>query len=262
VTSHPGRRPSATDQTQPHHDAPSNSEPARRLSRRVLLVSAAGVAGLAVGAGGTAAGYELTASSDPRAGSTIPPSEDLMREHGVLKRLLLVYREASRRINAGQPLPAHPVHQAATMIHDYIEGFHEGLEEAYVFPRLQRAGRLTQTVRILLVQHARGRRLTTAILAATQPDGEAAVTANRPLGTNLAAFVRMYEPHEAREDTVVFPTFRSITPPKTFTDLGEHFVELETKQFGKKAFGNMVERVSRIEQSFGIDNLAQFTPSV
>jgi hemerythrin-like domain-containing protein len=215
---------------------------------------------LAVGAGGTAAGYELTASN-PGASYTIPPSEDLMREHGVLKRLLLIYREAGRRVDAGEPLPAEAVHQAATMIHDYIEGFHEGLEEAYVFPRLQRVGRLTETVRVLLVQHARGRRLTADILAATDP----AATSNsrgKRLAAALAAFVRMYEPHEAREDTVVFPTFRAVTPPGTFTNLGEHFAELETKQFGQHAFTDKVGRVSEIEQSVGIDNLAQFTPSV
>ncbi|WP_222708901.1 hypothetical protein [Nonomuraea sp. C10] len=36
----------------------------------------------------------------------VTPPEDLMREHGVLKRILLIYREGIRRINAGEPVPA------------------------------------------------------------------------------------------------------------------------------------------------------------
>ena len=61
-----------------------------------------------------------------------------MREHGVLKRVLLCYREMTPRIQAGGPLDARDLHDAALIIHDYIEGFHEGLEEGYVFPRLIR----------------------------------------------------------------------------------------------------------------------------
>ncbi|MFD2351130.1 hypothetical protein ACFSTC_20065 [Nonomuraea ferruginea] len=40
----------------------------------------------------------------------VTPPEDLMREHGVLKRILLIYREGIRRINAGEPVPARPLH--------------------------------------------------------------------------------------------------------------------------------------------------------
>ena len=35
----------------------------------------------------------------------VSPPEDLMREHGVLKRILLIYGEAIRRIEANQELP-------------------------------------------------------------------------------------------------------------------------------------------------------------
>jgi hemerythrin-like domain-containing protein len=241
--------------TSSSQEPPPGASPARRIPRRGLLIGGAGIAGLAVGAGGTAAGYEFT-TADPAATSTIPPSEDLMREHGVLKRVLLIYREAGRRISTDQRLPARPVHDAAQIIHDYIEGFHEGLEEAYVFPRLQHTGRLVDTVRTLLIQHARGRRLTADILA----DTTAQTAGRQQLASAMDAFVRMYEPHEAREDTVVFPTLRAITPAATFTRLGEHFADLETKQFGKNAFTEMVERVAAIEHALGINDLAHFTP--
>lgn len=33
------------------------------------------------------------------------PGEDSMREHGVLKRVLLIYRESIRKIDAKQDLP-------------------------------------------------------------------------------------------------------------------------------------------------------------
>jgi hypothetical protein len=42
----------------------------------------------------------------------------------------------------------------------------------------------------------------------------------------MQAFVRMYEPHEAREDTVIFPAFRRVVPAAELADRGQHFADL------------------------------------
>jgi len=219
--------------------------------------------GLAAGAAAASTGWALSGSSaaspDP---AIIPPDDDLMREHGVLKRVLLCYREMTGRVQAGGPLDARDLHDAALVIHDYIEGFHEGLEEGYVFPRLVRAGRLTGTVTTLLVQHARGRVITQFLLREATTRGVASPAARARLATAMQAFDRMYEPHEAREDTVVFPAFRQIVPAGELADLGQHFADLEHQQFGRDEFAAMVARVAGLEQSLGIYDLAQFTPQV
>ena len=64
----------------------------------------------------------------------VAPPEDLMREHGVLKRVLLVYEEAIRRIDAKQDLPPDAVRNGAGIIRTFIEDYHEKLEEDYLFP--------------------------------------------------------------------------------------------------------------------------------
>jgi len=229
------------------------------LSRRGLLLGAAGVVGLAVGAAGAVA-VESLPTTDPRPAGTASPAEDLMGEHGILKRILLIYAEALRRTHAGQPMPTQAVHTGAQIIHDYIEGFHEGLEEAYVFPRLQQAHRLADTVTTLLVQHARGRRITADVLRATGPGSRLTVTGTRSLTAALDSFARMYEVHEAREDTVVFPAFRAITPERTLAELGDRFASEQNRQFGRHAFDRIVDRVATIENSLHIYDLAQFTP--
>ncbi len=219
--------------------------------------------GLAAGAAAASAGWALGgqpgARPDP---SVIPPDDDLMREHGVLKRVLLCYREMIARVQAGGPLNAQDLHDAALIIHDYIEGFHEGLEEGYVFPRLVKAGRLASTVTTLLVQHARGRVITQFLLREATTKGAASPAAAARLAAAMQAFDRMYEPHEAREDTVVFPAFRQITPAGELSDLGQLFAGLERQQFGTDEFTAMVGRVASIEQNLGIYNLTQFTPQV
>jgi len=143
--------------TEGSSENPPAGDPAQldtRVSRRTLITAGAVGAGAALGAGAAVGISALTSSPTPAA--TIPPSEDLMVDHGILKRILLSYREVSRQVTAGDPVPVAPTAAAAALIQTYIESYHEALEEAYVFPRLEQAGRLTGLVRTLLIQHDRG----------------------------------------------------------------------------------------------------------
>lgn len=238
-------------------DAPAaKATPAHRprVSRRDLLLAGTG---LIVGAGATEAGNLLTDSSQPSSKRAATPGEDLMTEHGVLKRLLLAYQTAADQLGAGTTPPAGAISDAAQIIADFIEGFHEGLEEAYVFPRVRaRQGSLVQT---LLTQHDRGRHLTAAIsAAAAQNLAEPKVRAT--LGRYLTLFVRMYAPHEAWEDTVIFPALREVSSQRTLDELAERFANLQSAQYGDNALDQMLARVAGIEQQLGIADLAAFTP--
>ena len=77
----------------------------------------------------------------------------------------------------------------------------------------------------------------------------------------MAAFIRMYEPHEAREDTVVFPALRDVVPARQFRDLAEIFEDEEHRRFGQTGFQGVVDNVANIEKSLGIYDLGQFTPT-
>ncbi len=84
----------------------------------------------------------------------------------------------------------------------------------------------------------------------------------RKLADSMRQFVRMYNPHEAREDTVLFPAFRKIVSKSEYDALGEDFEKKEHALFGKDGFETMVEKVAGIEKKLGIYDLAQFTPKV
>lgn len=70
----------------------------------------------------------------------------------------------------------------------------------------------------------------------------------------------MYDPHSAREDTVIFPAFHKLVPAQEFKELGERFEEIEEQKFGENGFEHIVNEVANIEKVLGIYNLAQFTP--
>lgn len=192
----------------------------------------------------------------------VSPAEDLMREHGVLKRILMVYGEGVRRLEANKELPLKPLHDAASIIRTFIEDYHEKLEEEFLFPRFVKANVETELVATLQKQHEAGRILTERTLHLSGQTKLADAAERKSLATDLQRFIRMYEPHEAREDTILFPALHKIVTPHEYDALGEDFENREHKLFGEDGFESMVARVAEIEKALGIYDLAQFTPDV
>jgi hemerythrin-like domain-containing protein len=79
---------------------------------------------------------------------------------------------------------------------------------------------------------------------------------------SMRQFIRMYSPHEAREDTVLFPAFRGIVSAHEFDSLGEEFEKKEDELFGDDGFFKVVDQVAEIEKKLGIYDLSKFTPNV
>jgi hemerythrin-like domain-containing protein len=192
----------------------------------------------------------------------VGPGEDLMREHGVLNRILLIYDEGIRRTRAHEALMSDALQSAAGIIRRFLEEYHERLEEEHLFPRFERAGRLTELVGVLRAQHQAGRQLTAAILEMSAPSAPTKDKDRAALANRLGQFVRMYRPHEAREDTVLFPAFRDLVSRDEYQRLGEAFEGQETKALGEKGFERIVDEVAGIERALGIYELASFTPSL
>jgi hemerythrin-like domain-containing protein len=192
----------------------------------------------------------------------VSPSEDLMREHGVLKRILLIYREVMNRIDSKRDFPPDVVMGSAKLIRTFVEDYHEKLEEDYLFPRFRKANKLVDLVEVLNQQHQKGRLLTdrTLQLATSAAIKDANQRAN--LRNSLYQFVRMYEPHEAREDTILFPGFRKIVSKHEYDALGEEFENKENQLFHGDGFEKNVDAVARLEKELGVYDLAQFTPAI
>jgi hemerythrin-like domain-containing protein len=189
----------------------------------------------------------------------VSPPEDLMQEHGLLNRILLIYDHSRQQMGAGQTPNLGAVNAAAAIVRSFVEDYHEKQEEDYLFTRFRKAGQLVDLVDTLLRQHNGGRKITDQILQLTKgPSLNAAETPQ--LNGLLTAFNTMYRPHEAREDTVLFPAFRKLVSRHEYDSLGEEFERNEQKHFGKDGFETMVGKVAEIEKLLGIYDLNQFTP--
>lgn len=228
-------------------------------SSRRKFIKAGGIVIATSVVGATA---NLLGKEEEKKDNEVSPPENLMREHGVLKRILLVYGEALRRMETKEDLPPEPIADSAKIIRDFVEDYHEKLEENFLFPRFKKANKLTDLLDVLLQQHQGGRRLTDITMQFATSQALKSSDDRRKLADSMRQFIRMYSPHEAREDTVLFPAFRGIVSAHEFDSLGEDFEKKEDELFGEDGFGKMVDKVAGIEKKLGIYDLAQFTPKI
>jgi hemerythrin-like domain-containing protein len=226
-------------------------------TNRREFVTALLTAGLAPGSL-RAAPHRSGPSWDPDQGVTAP--EDLMKEHGVLNRCLLIYEEGIRRLRAHQEVGPDVFQHTAALVRRFVEQYHEKNEENHIFPQFKRAGKLTDLVDTLLRQHKAGRVVTANILRLSAPTAFRDSQNQEQLIAAVESFIRMYRPHEAREDTVLFPALRTILPPRQVAALGDRMEEAEHKVLGDEGFERSVDQVAAIEKQLGIYDLHQFTP--
>jgi hemerythrin-like domain-containing protein len=184
-----------------------------------------------------------------------------MREHGVLRRALLVYQESAAKLKQDPTsVPVDALEKTAQLFRAFGEDYHEKeLEETYIFPALKKTQNPASVYAdVLLAQHARGREITDYVLAMTKGDKlpEASVA---PFISALETFVRMYEHHAVVEDTIVFPAWKQLVGAKELDEVGVKFEEIEEKIFGADGFEAATKRMAEIEESLGLANLGMFT---
>lgn len=190
----------------------------------------------------------------------VSPAEDLMREHGVLNRILLVYDTCRVNLVNGEKFSLDALNNSAQIIRSFIEDYHEKLEEDFLFPRFEKANQLTDLVQVLRNQHKVGREITDQTIQLSKMKTNSNPDDNQKLINLLTSFNAMYRPHEAREDTILFPALRKIISKNEYFALGEDFENKEHELFGEDGFETMVGKVADIEKQLGIYDLSKFTP--
>lgn len=230
-------------------------------ARRRLLVSA-GIAGAGFLAATSGVGVALAAGKKKQGEEKeVGAVEDLMREHGVLRRALLVYIESVPKLRSDPgSLPADAIARTAKLFRSFGEDYHERkLEEAYIFPAVKKAGGPAAAYTdVLKAQHDRGREITDYILGVASKGAIGTGDAD-PLARAFEAFVLMYQNHTAREDTIVFPAWKGALSERQLHEMGDKFEEIERQTFGKDGFDDAVKQIGQIEQVLGLADLAQFT---
>ena len=220
------------------------------LVKTGLLIAATSLSGVA-GCGGAETGSKAW---------KVPATEDLMREHGILRRVMLIYDEIGKRLKQGEEFPLQVLAEASNIIRRFIQDYHEKNEELHMFNRFSNAGKMVELVATLYQQHLAGRKLIDKVKTLSTEENLQNPSERLKIAEFLNTFNQVSRPHAAREDTVLFPAFRSIISPEDFTQVGETFEREGEKLFGLNGFEKVVGQVADLEKKLGIYDLKEFTP--
>lgn len=217
------------------------------IKKSVLLGAFAGIGGITLLDGCKSKTEENT------------PVENLMREHALLSRLMLIYDHCNKQLVTNQSFDWESLSNAAHVISHYIEDYHEKAEEQYLFPFIVNANKQPELIQLLFIQHAEGRKLTLQIINEAKQKPPVNTDDSLKLSVLLTKFNAMYRPHAAREDTEVFPALKKIISNSRYLEMSEEIWKKEQKLIGADGFETMLEKVMVIEKKLGIFELADFT---
>ena len=176
------------------------------------------------------------------------PISDLMKEHGILNRILLIFEAIQKNPQLDIILTL------AYIIRIFIEDFHEKMEERYLFETILKRSNdddLKSIVMKLYEQHRVSRKLTDIILFDPLIDHKLEA---------IKLFVMMYRRHEAIEDTVVFPAFRKLINVSEYSELKEIFEKNEEEIMGEKlSHDRVLNVINFVEHQLGIESLLKQT---
>jgi hemerythrin-like domain-containing protein len=80
------------------------------------------------------------------------------------------------------------------------------------------------------------------------------------MGRDIQAFIAMYRPHAAREETDLFPTLRQLVTSDEYEGIADEMEKRERQAFGADGFEKIAKKVAEIETVIGIHDLDVFTP--
>lgn len=184
------------------------------------------------------------------------PTEDLMKEHGILNRIMLIYENVLFKIDSNIHFDLQLVFDSATIVKEFIEEYHEPMEEKYIFAFLLERNLHVELISELIKQHRLSKIITGKIFKYIN------LTDLEKLSKYIKLFLYMYRAHESREDTIIFNQFRKIAGAELIKEIGEKFEESEHELFGVDGYGRLLDQVIKIEIKLNIYNLAIYTPII
>lgn len=186
----------------------------------------------------------------------ISPTEDLMREHGILNRIMLIYEDILQKIKNKTEFDINLLLKSATIVKEFIEEYHEPLEEKYIFSALLEKNMHTELIEELIAQHRISKLITEKIFKFIADSNLSKIS------KYIKIFIHMYRAHESREDTVIFTQFRKITDDPTIKKLADVFEDTEHELFGPGGYESILAKVTDIEKQLGIYDLKVYTPLI
>ena len=189
-------------------------------------------------------------------------TERLMNEHGLKRRILLMYDELLPRLNELSRESEHMtvIKDCVNVDKNLFDEHHEVLEEQYIYPLFENHAQLAPLVEQLREQNKVSKRINRDIMTLVDAQDVTPERRAEEMKTLLSQYSKMYRAHMAWEDSRLLPALSSMLNDEELHALANTFRQHHDAHLGESGLNGVDERISSLENRLGIKDLAYYTP--
>jgi hemerythrin-like domain-containing protein len=137
-------------------------------------------------------------------------TDNLMKEHLIVRRIGSIAQRCSDRLYADDDIPIEDIKIISVVIEEFVDAFHHGKEEKAYFPITKSKDDFSEDIRKFLIEHELGRRIANMLrreldLLINHKDGSAESKWNNnkskePVARFLKSYAIFVSDHTGKED--------------------------------------------------------------
>lgn len=181
-------------------------------------------------------------------------TEELVREHEAIKRMLAVIEAAEKKVAGGEGLPADFIPRVVDFIRNFADKCHHGKEEDNLFPAMEKRGipREAGPIGVMLMEHDQGRAYVKKMDEAGKRLAEGDKSALKDALDNALGYVELLNQHIDKEDNILYPMANRVLTEEDQNMLTARFEEVEIERIGPGGHQAYLKLVDDLAREVGI----------
>lgn len=179
-------------------------------------------------------------------------TEELVTEHGAIKRMLRIIDEVSRRLDAGEPVATEDLEGIVEFIRVFADKCHHAKEEGHLFPAMVQRGVPAESgpIGVMLYEHDLGREHVRAMGEALAGAARGERAAAQAFSEHARGYAGLLRDHIAKEDSILYPMAERVLDSAEDDRLFEAFERVETDVVGQGRHEEFHRMLDRLEETY------------
>jgi hemerythrin-like domain-containing protein len=179
------------------------------------------------------------------------PTDDLMDEHRVIERMLVILTKASNRLEKGQDVDSELYVDAVDFLKNFADKCHHTKEEKLLFEKMMERGVSGEVgpIAVMMREHQDGRAHVKSLDKLSKE--KMSKTTREGLIKSSRAYVDLLSKHIQKEDNVLYPLANQILDKEDQKELEKGFEEVEEKVMGPGVHERYHKMIEQWEQKYG-----------
>jgi hemerythrin-like domain-containing protein len=180
------------------------------------------------------------------------PTEILMSEHEIIKKMLEITSAVCKKLSAGEKVEPGHLKQIVEFFRGFADSCHHAKEEGILFRKLEDAGIPNQggPIGVMLAEHEMGRAFIREMSAAADHYGNGDDSAGTAFFQNAQKYVNLLLQHIHKEDNLLFVMADKRLDNKAQEEILEKFRNFEHDEMGHGTHEEYLQVVKKLEDVY------------